>query len=81
MGRCFGPIGGILIADYFVYRHCKLNVSALYQSTGEYRFKNGFSYVAIIAFVTGALPSLPGFLVKVHRLDPASVSGWPGRFV
>jgi len=69
-GALLGPIGGILIADYFVYRHCKLNVSGLYQSTGEYRFRNGFSYVAIIAFVIAVLPSVPGFLVAVHQLNP-----------
>ena len=64
-----GPIGGILIADYFVHRRCRLNVAALYQTDGEYRFANGFSWVAIIAFLAGALPSLPGFLVQVKRLD------------
>jgi cytosine/uracil/thiamine/allantoin permease len=56
-----GPIGGILIADYFVCRRCKLNVTALYQTNGEYRFTNGFSIVALISLVIGVLPSLPGF--------------------
>jgi NCS1 family nucleobase:cation symporter-1 len=68
-GALLGPVGGILIADYFVCRRCKLNVAALYQTDGEYRFANGFSYVAIVSFLLGALPSLPGFLVKVKRLD------------
>jgi NCS1 family nucleobase:cation symporter-1 len=65
-----GPIGGILIADYFVYRRRQLNVSALYQPDGEYRFTNGFSIVALVALVLGALPSLPGFLVQVHMVKP-----------
>src|SRR5438309_6472770 len=52
-----GPIGGILIADYFVYRRRKLNLIGLYQADGEYRFTNGFSFAAIIALVAGALPS------------------------
>jgi NCS1 family nucleobase:cation symporter-1 len=68
-----GPIGGILIADYFVYRRCKLNLNALYQANGEYRFTNGFSIVALIALVAGALPSLPGFLVNIKALSAASV--------
>src|SRR5439155_24999680 len=42
-----GPIGGILIADYFIYRRRRLNLSALYQPDGEYRFTNGFSAVAL----------------------------------
>src|SRR6202042_3505393 len=36
-----GPIGGVLIADYFVYRRCDLDLAALYQSDGEYRFTDG----------------------------------------
>ena len=65
--------GGILIADYFVCRRCKLNVNALYQARGEYRFTNGVSIVALIALGVGALPSLPGFLVNVKLLDASSV--------
>ena len=66
-----GPIGGILIADYFVCRRRKLDVPALYDPRGEYRFTRGFSIVALIALVAGVLPSLPGFLVQVQALDAA----------
>ncbi len=68
-----GPIGGILIADYFVCRRCKLDVAALYKADGEHRFTNGFSVVALIALVLGALPSLPGFLIQIKALDVTSV--------
>jgi nucleobase:cation symporter-1, NCS1 family len=74
-----GPIGGILIADYFVCRRTKLNVNALYQADGEYRFTGGFSLVALVSLAAGALPSLPGFLVNVQWLDAASVSPWLGQ--
>lgn len=74
-----GPIGGILIADYFVYRRRKLNVNALYKPDGEYRFTGGVSIVAIISLIIGVLPSLPGFLVDVNLLSashvPAFLSG------
>jgi len=69
-----GPIGGILIADYFVWRHCHLNLTALYDAKGEYRFTNGFSIVALIALIAGALPSLPGFLVQVKVIDATKVA-------
>ena len=69
-----GPIGGILIADYFVYRRRRLNLASLYQPDGDYRFTHGFSLVAIVALLLGVLPSLPGFLVQVKRLDPNHVS-------
>lgn len=68
-----GPIGGILIADYFVVRRCQLDVPALYKPEGEFCFSKGFSIVAVIALVVGALPSLPGFLVTVKLVDAATV--------
>jgi nucleobase:cation symporter-1, NCS1 family len=63
-----GPIGGILIADYFVWRRRQLDLTALYQADGEYRFTNGFSVVALVALVVAVLPSLPGFLVHVKAV-------------
>ncbi len=68
-----GPIGGILIADYFVCRRCKLDLVSLYKADGEYRFTGGFSIVALMALMAGALPSLPGFLVQVKVLNPETV--------
>jgi nucleobase:cation symporter-1, NCS1 family len=68
-----GPIGGILIADYFVYRRCKLNLTALYDPMGEYRFTGGYSLVAIFSLVSGVLPSLPGFLVQINALPAGSL--------
>jgi NCS1 family nucleobase:cation symporter-1 len=69
-----GPIGGILIADYFVWRRRQLNLAALYQADGEYRFTNGFSILALIALLAGALPSLPGFLVQVKVIGADKVA-------
>jgi len=69
-----GPIGGILIADYFVYRRRQLDLPALYREDGEYRFTNGFSIVALMALIAGILPSLPGFLVEVKVLGPSTVA-------
>jgi nucleobase:cation symporter-1, NCS1 family len=68
-----GPIGGILIADYFVQRGCKLNLKALYSSKGEYRYTGGVSLVAVIALVVAVLPSLPGFLAQLAVIDGKGV--------
>ncbi len=68
-----GPIGGIMIADYFVIRRRQLHVAALYQPDGEYRYSNGFSWVALVALVAAVLPNLPGFLVNVKLLGAAQV--------
>ena len=69
-----GPIGGVMIADYFVVRRCQLNVHDLYLADGEYRYSGGFSIVAIVAFILGVLPSLPGFLATVKLIDGSHVA-------
>ena len=69
-----GPIGGIMIADYYVWRKMQLSVPALYSGTGEYRYNRGISWVAISALLCGALPSLPGFLATVHVIDAGGLS-------
>lgn len=68
-----GPIGGILIADYYIYRRRKLDLMALYKPDGEYRFSKGFSLVSLVALGLGVFPSVPGFLVQVNLLDVTRV--------
>jgi NCS1 family nucleobase:cation symporter-1 len=74
-----GPIGGILIADYFVCRRQQLNVAELYKADGEYRFTNGFSLVAIFALALAVLPNIPGFLVTIKVLSPHVVPEFFGK--
>lgn len=68
-----GPIAGVLIADYFVLRRTKLDVDALYQADGEYRFTGGFSLAGLGALALAILPNLPGFLVTVDWASKDSV--------
>jgi NCS1 family nucleobase:cation symporter-1 len=68
-----GPVGGIMIADYFVVHGTKLDVPALYDPNGRYRYTGGWSLVAILAFVLAVLPSLPGFLVQSKWLAAGRV--------
>ena len=68
-----GPIGGIMIADYFVLRHRRIDVDALYRHEGEFGYTNGFNISALIALALAILPNLPGFLVDVKLIDAASV--------
>ncbi|HEY0491571.1 MAG TPA: cytosine permease, partial [Telluria sp.] len=57
-----GPIAGILIIDYYFIRKTTLNVDDLYRDSGAYTYRNGWNMAAIIAFVLGVLPNIPGFL-------------------
>ncbi len=64
-----GPIAGILMADYFLIRKTKLDVDALFQSTGIYKASNGWNRAGLIAFGLGVLPNLPGFLNAAGALQ------------
>jgi nucleobase:cation symporter-1, NCS1 family len=57
-----GPVAGILIVDYYLLRRTELKVEELYREQGEYSYRSGWNWVAVLAFVVGVLPNLPGFL-------------------
>ncbi len=68
-----GPIGGIMIADYFVHRRQRINVIELYKPMGEYRYTGGFSLTAFAALAIGIFPNVPGFLAKVNLVSTESI--------
>ncbi len=57
-----GPIAGILIIDYYFIRKTELDVDQLYRDDGAYSYGNGWNMVAVVAFLAGVLPNIPGFL-------------------
>jgi len=57
-----GPVAGILIVDYYLLRRTELQVDELYREQGAYSYRGGWNVVAVVAFVLGVLPNLPGFL-------------------
>ena len=56
-----GPIGGIMIADYFVYRHRQLDAKGLYRENGPYSYSAGFSIVALSRWVLPSCQTFPVF--------------------
>ena len=71
-----GPIGGIMIVDYYFIRRQQLQLSELYKANGFYSFTNGVNASAIIALLLGILPNVPGFLVQVKLLSETSMPSW-----
>lgn len=68
-----GPIGGVLICDYFLVRGTKLDVPQLFQSNGIYHYTRGFNIKAVIALFVAIVPNVPGFLAAVgwlHDVHP-----------
>lgn len=67
-----GPVGGIMIADYYFVRGKVLKLGDLYRPSGDYWYSSGFNRHAIIALVLGILPNVPGFLVETGFLAKES---------
>lgn len=63
IGATMGPIFGIMMVDYYLIAKGRVNVPALYQEDGAYRFQNGWNVSALVAAAVGALFSsiLPNF--------------------
>ncbi|MBI3182143.1 MAG: NCS1 family nucleobase:cation symporter-1 [Myxococcales bacterium] len=57
-----GPIGGVMIADYFLLRKTRLEVDDLYRRGGSYEYRGGINLTAVVATLVAILPNLPGFL-------------------
>lgn len=71
-----GPVGGIMIADYYFIRKQELVLDELYRSSGRYSFSKGFNTNAIIALLAGILPNIPGFLVTIKVIAADTVPYW-----
>jgi NCS1 family nucleobase:cation symporter-1 len=71
-----GPVGGIMIADYYFIRKQKLEAAELYSHAGRYSYGNGFNSNAILALLIGILPNIPGFLVQVKVSSADVVPAW-----
>jgi nucleobase:cation symporter-1, NCS1 family len=63
IGSTMGPIFGIMMVDYYLIRSGVIDVAALYQENGQYRYANGWNANALIAAAIGILFSsiLPNF--------------------
>ena len=72
-GVLLGPIGAIMIVDYFVLRRRELVVDDLYRRGGQYEYTGGVNWRAMAAFALGVLPCLPGFLVAASGAKPTAV--------
>ncbi|RMH16326.1 MAG: nitrate reductase [Acidobacteria bacterium] len=64
-----GPIGGIILVDYYLLRRTALDVAGLYRLDGPYRYRRGYNPAALAALAIGIAPNVPGFLAQ---------AGWVG---
>ncbi|MDP4149321.1 MAG: NCS1 family nucleobase:cation symporter-1 [Bacteroidota bacterium] len=71
-----GPVGGIMIADYYFRRRQELSVDDLYSTQGIYHFTGGINYTAIACLLLGIAPNIPGFLTTVGLVGHDSFPLW-----
>lgn len=67
IGATMGPLLGVLLVDYYLIARGRINVAALYDEHGEYRYEGGWNVNALIATGIGAvfstfLPHLTNWL-------------------
>jgi len=63
IGATMGPLLGIILVDYYLVAKGNINVAALYQEFGEYRYEGGWNVNALVAVAIGSIFStiLPNF--------------------
>jgi NCS1 family nucleobase:cation symporter-1 len=71
-----GPVGGIMIVDYFSIRKQQLVLDDLYSHTGVYQYNKGFNSKAIWALLIGILPNIPGFLLQIKLISATAFPEW-----
>ena len=75
-----GPIAAIMACDFWIVHHRKYDCLALYQPNSIYRYWDGMNWRAIVAFVVGVVPSLPGLINAVTPSISAGVGVHPYQF-
>jgi len=66
------PIAGILASDYWLVKKQKIDVPALYDPRGRYRYWYGVNWRALLAFLVAVCPNLPGL---AYSIDQSSSGG------
>ncbi|KAK5949609.1 hypothetical protein OHC33_009416 [Knufia fluminis] len=62
-----GPIAAIMLFDFWVIHKRRYDTLELYNPDGIYRYTYGVNWRAIVAFLVGVAPSLPGFVNGINN--------------
>lgn len=76
-----GPIAGIMAFDFWLVKKRKYDSLALYHPDGIYRYSfGGVNWRAIVAFICGVVPSIPGLINSVNSSIDVGVGVHPYQF-
>ncbi|KAF9030987.1 hypothetical protein BDZ89DRAFT_1064306 [Hymenopellis radicata] len=75
-GIFLAPFTGVMLADYLVVRRCVIKLEDCYvgDSTSLYWYWHGFHWRALLAWVIGVFPTMPGFIMSVR--DATAYNSW-----
>lgn len=71
-----GPFAGIMCSDYYIIKKQKLDVPALYDPHGRYRFVGGVNWRAAVALLISIAPNLPGLAHAINTKLKIGSSVW-----
>ena len=68
LGVFLAPIAALLASDYWLVKKRAIDVPALYRRRARYSYGNtvGTNWRAVVAFLIGAVPNLPGLAAAVN---------------
>ena len=75
-----GPIAAIMVWDFWLIHKRKYNTLALYQPHSIYRYTYGVNWRAVIAFLVGVAPNMPGFINSINSSINVGVGVHPYQF-
>lgn len=76
-----GPIAAIMVWDFWYLKARKYNSLALYQPDSIYRYNSiGVNWRAVLAFLVGVAPNMPGFINSINKSINVGVGVHPYQF-
>jgi len=61
-----GPFAGIMVADYWLVHRGRVDVPAMYDPHGRYRYMHGFNWRAVLAILLSVPPLMPGLINLIN---------------
>jgi len=62
-----GPFAGIMVADYWLVHKGNVDVPAMYDPHGIYRYWNGINWRAAVTLIATITPTLPGLMHSINN--------------
>ncbi|KAI4716753.1 uridine permease-like protein Fui1 [Aureobasidium sp. EXF-10727] len=63
------PMAGIIAADYWLVKRRHIDVPALYDPHGRYRYVYGVNWQGLVAFLVAVCPNLPGLANSINGIS------------